>query len=539
MMKSMSLQARKELLNSMRERYQRAHWQERVKFVDGFMTATGYARKYAITQLNRPITQITTPRSCRGHSQYDEAVKHALTTLWYVANQICSKRLVPFLPELVPILERRGHLHLEGNIREQVLNISASTVDRLLKKERQNSRKSLCTTRAGNLLKRQIPIRTFADWDERVPGFMEIDLVAHCGGNVSGTFLNTLVLTDIATGWIECVPLLRKSAADVILALRLARELLPFPLLGIDSDNGTEFINYDLLNFCKDEEITFTRSRSYKKNDQAHVEQKNGSVVRRLVGYDRFEGYEAWQALTKLYSVLRLYVNYFQPSLKLISKERHGARVTKKYDIAKTPCQRTLASSSLTDTAKDTLTKYYHGLDPVDLLKSMGMRQDKLWKYGFVALPVNAPITSQSLIPKTDDRVADNQSMEKEKVLPSETAPGDRFYRRSKNTKRPRAIRSWRTRKDPFEAVWDRIRHKLELNPLMNATQILSDLILQEPQNFKQSHCRTLQRRVKTWRIEQDQHESTMRQLLLPDQTQTEEPDVIVPSQTGRELVRF
>jgi len=199
-----------------------------------------------------------------------------LTTLWYSANQICSKRLVPFLPELVPILERRGHLQLPVPIRKQVLNISASTVDRLLKKERKHSRKSLCTTRAGNLLKRQIPIRTFADWNEKVPGFMEIDLVAHCGGNVSGAYLNTLVLTDIATGWIECVPLLSKSAADVILALRLAKELLPFPLLGIDSDNGTEFINYDLLNFCKEEKITFTRSRSYKKNDQAHVEQKNG-----------------------------------------------------------------------------------------------------------------------------------------------------------------------------------------------------------------------------------------------------------------------
>jgi len=291
MMKSMSLQAHKELLNSMRKRYQEAKWQEKMKLVDGFMAATGYARKYAITQLNRPITQITTPKSRRGHCQYDEAVKQALTTLWYTTNQICSKRLVPFLPELVPIMERLGHLQLATNIREHVLNISPATVDRLLKKERQHSRKSVCTTRAGNLLKRQIAVRTFADWNEVVPGFMEADLVAHCGGNVSGTFLNTLVLTDIATGWVECLPLLKKSADDVILGLRLLKDLLPFPLLGIDTDNGSEFINYELLNFCKDEKITFTRSCSYRKNDQAHVEQKNGSVVRRLVvGYDRFEG---------------------------------------------------------------------------------------------------------------------------------------------------------------------------------------------------------------------------------------------------------
>ncbi len=189
------------------------------------------------------------------------------------------------------------------------------------------------------------------------------------------------------------MPLLHKSADDAILGLRLTKELLPFSLLGIDTDNGSEFINYELLNYGQDEKITFTRSRAYRKNDQAHVEQKNGSVVRRLVGYDRFEGYQAWQALTELYRVLRLYVNYFQPSLKLISKERKGAHVTKKYDTAQTPYQRTLASSSLSDTAKHSLTEHYQSLDPVGLLNSMEMLQDKLWQYGFVALPVNAPIT--------------------------------------------------------------------------------------------------------------------------------------------------
>lgn len=539
MMKSMSLSARRELLNSMRERYRETPWQEKGKLVEGFMTATGYSRKYAITQLNRAPMQTLSPSPRQVHKQYDEAVRQALTILWYSANQICSKRLVPFLPELVPILERRGHLQLPVPIREQVLNISASTVDRLLKKERKHSRKSLCTTRAGNLLKRQIPIRTFADWNEKVPGFMEIDLVAHCGGNVSGAYLNTLVLTDIATGWIECVPLLSKSSADVILALRLAKVLLPFPLLGIDSDNGTEFINYDLLNFCKEEKITFTRSRSYKKNDQAHVEQKNGSVVRRLVGYDRFEGYEAWQALTRLYSVLRLYVNYFQPSLKLISKERHGARVTKKYDEAKTPYQRTLASSSLPECVEGSLTLYYCGLDPVNLLKSMELLQDKLWKYGFVALPVNAPVTPQSLMPKADSSVCDNQSLEKDQLSSTKAPSFDRFYHSSKKTKRPRNSRTWRTREDPFASIWDEIRRKLELNPLVTTTKILSDLILKDPEHFKQSHCRTLQRRVKTWRRELHHHEAILRQLLLPDSMQLETLDEKFPSKTELEVVRF
>ncbi len=193
MIKSMSLQARKELLNSMRARYQQANWQEKGKLADAFIATTGYARKYAITQLNRPITQPLPPRTRQAHCLYDEAVKQAITTLWYAANQICSKRLVPFLSELVPILERLGHLQLPAQIRERVLNISPATVDRLLKKECQQSRKSVCTTRAGNLLKRQIPVRTFADWSDVVPGFMEADLVAHWGGNVSGAFLNTLV----------------------------------------------------------------------------------------------------------------------------------------------------------------------------------------------------------------------------------------------------------------------------------------------------------------------------------------------------------
>jgi len=539
MKKSMSLSARIELLNSMRERYREISWQEKRKLVDGFMLSTGYSRKYAITQLNRTQVRSLSSKSRQSHKQYDEAVRQALTTLWYAANQICSKRLVPFLPELVPILEQRGYLQLPTPIREQLLNISASTVDRLLKKERRRSRKSVSTTRAGNLLKRQIPIRTFADWNENVPGFMEIDLVAHCGGNVSRAYLNTLVLTDIATGWIECIPLLNKSGANVISALRLAKALLPFPLLGIDSDNGTEFINYDLLNFCKEEKITFTRSRSYKKNDQAHVEQKNGSVVRRLVGYDRFEGYEAWQALSKLYRVLRLYVNYFQPSLKLIFKERRGARVTKKYDKAQTPYQRTLGSASLTGKKEGLLTLYYRGLDPVDLLKSMELQQDKLWEYGFIALPVNAAASPQSLIPKQDLSVGNDQNRKKGKLLPAKVDSCDRFYRSSKNTKRPRSLRTRRTREDPFASAWDEIQRRLEMNPLLTATQILSDLRLQNPEQFKQSLCRTLQRRVKTWREEQHHLESILRQLLLPDSIQSETSDPKLPSKNELEVVRF
>lgn len=199
--------------------------------------------------------------------------------------------------DLLTALERFGHLSISMEVRNRLLTISTSTVDRLLETKRQENSKGICTTRPGSLLKKQIKIRTFADWDDVVPGFLEGDLVAHCGDQIGGAFLNTLVLTDIASTWTEFFPLLRKSEADVIAALKVAQQILPFSLIGLDTDNGSEFINYTLLNFCKTQKITFTRSRAYKKNDQAHVEEKNGSIVRRLIGYDRYEGLAAYNSL--------------------------------------------------------------------------------------------------------------------------------------------------------------------------------------------------------------------------------------------------
>ncbi len=226
------------------------------------------------------------PQKRQANIKYDEQVKRALIAVWYAANQICSKRLVPFIPELVYVMEQNGHLHIPVDVKEKLLGISRSTVDRILNVEKQWSRKSICTTTSGNLFKHQIQVRTFADWDDVTPGFLEADLVAHCGGDTKGSFLNTLTLTDICTGWTECLPLIRKSSGDVIVGLKLAQNILPFPLLDFDTDNGSEFINHDVLKYCDDNKITFTRSRAYRKNDQAHVEQKNGSIVRRTVGYD-------------------------------------------------------------------------------------------------------------------------------------------------------------------------------------------------------------------------------------------------------------
>jgi hypothetical protein len=371
MIRTMNLETRKAILTNIRNQYQEASWLNKSKILDGFVAASGYDRKYAIKLLNSKDEIKKQPQTRQSRVKYDAQVKQALVTIWYAANQICSKRLVPFIPELVSAMERHGHLRLPVDVRAKLLGVSRSTVDQILSLEKERTGKSISTTKPGNLFKHQIQVRTFADWDDVTPGFLAADLVAHCGGNTNGAFLNTLTLTDITTGWTECLPLLRMSAGDVIIGLKLAQERLPFPLLGIDTDNGREFINHDLLEFCEENKIIFTRSRAYRKNDQAHVEEKNGSIVRRIIGYNRFEGRAAWEALSELYCVLRLYVNFFQPSLKLLSKERRGGKVTKKYDTAKTPHQRAIIAENIDHRIKDSLNEQYHRLDPVDLLAKL------------------------------------------------------------------------------------------------------------------------------------------------------------------------
>lgn len=247
----MSFRAKRELLLQISGRYQAASHQQKSLILDEFIAVTGYARKYAIRLLTQPVPApvavITRPRARR----YGPPVQEALRVAWAAANGICGKRLVPFLPELVASLERHGHLHLTDEVRDQLLGLSAAQAPR-----------SLATTKPGALLKRQIPIRTFAGWDEAQPGFVEADRVAHCGQRAEGAFLYTLVLTDVATGWTECLPLLHRGQHAVIHALDRARQLLPFPLLGLDTDNGGEFLNEELLAYCRRERITFTRGRA-------------------------------------------------------------------------------------------------------------------------------------------------------------------------------------------------------------------------------------------------------------------------------------
>ena len=240
-------------------------------------------------------------------------------------------------------------------------------------------RRPFSTTKPGTLLKASIPIRTFPDWDDKRPGFQEIDLVAHCGDSTEGFYLNTLSAVDIATGWVEVRGVWGKGQQRVGGAIHQVGRQLPFPLLGLDSDNGSEFINHSLYAYCQREGITFTRSRPYKKNDGAHVEQKNWSVVRRLVGYDRYSSKEAVPQLNRVYQLVRSYINFFQLVMQLQRKSRHGAKAHKVYDAAKTPYRRLLGSGVLAQEQMDALAVQYQGLNPVRLLTQFNQALERLW----------------------------------------------------------------------------------------------------------------------------------------------------------------
>src|SRR3989440_5900586 len=376
----MSYQAKREWLLQIASRYREASSRLKEVILDEFVAATGYARKYAIRLLNHPVEQkltITRPRP----PHYGSEVQQALHLAWTAANHICAKRLVPFLPTLVTSLEQHGHLHLSEECRAQLLSMSPATADRILQPYRKQERHGLSTTRSGTLLKKQIPIRTFQDWNEAKAGFMEADLVAHCGHQTDGSFLFTLTLTDIATGWTEFLPLLNRTQEAVVAALKRVQHLLPFPLLGIDTDNGAEFINVELMAYCEQAHLTITLGRPRHSNDQCYVEQKNGQIVRQVVGYDRFTGEFAYRQLTELYRALRVYVNCFQPSMKLQTKQREGSKVRRTYDQAQTPMQRLVASDAVPPNKQQELRRITEALDPLRLLHQLEHLQKALWRH--------------------------------------------------------------------------------------------------------------------------------------------------------------
>jgi hypothetical protein len=375
----MSQRSKQELLEEVRPRYCMAKRKEKHNILDEFVAATGYHRKYATRVLKhgRPRYKGKKPGLAK---IYTGDVVKAVEQIWEICGRICSRRLHPFLPEMLKVLERCGELHLAAETKTLLLRMSRSTMDRCLRPVRIRHPHGRSTTKPGSLLRKAIPVRTYTPWNEDRPGFLEIDLVAHCGETTEGHYLNTLTCVDLSTGWVECLAVQRRTQQAVFEAIQAVRARLPFPLLGIDSDNGGEFINDLLYSYCRDEEITFTRSRAYRKNDQAHVEQKNWSVVRRLVGYDRFETEAEYQLLQNLYSDLRLYSNFFQPVLKLTAKEPVDKKYRKRYDQAATPFQRVWAAKDTPFEAKARLMKLYVALNPVQLRSTIDRKTASLWK---------------------------------------------------------------------------------------------------------------------------------------------------------------
>ncbi len=344
---------RKSVSRELASRYKRANRSKKTRILDEFTNITGYRRDYASFLLRNWGRKVywrgnrvvfvgdfvrRPPRMAREvHRRYDDRFLRHLIAFWELLSHPCGKRLKPQLPELLAKSEQFGEMLVAGEDREKLICVSAASIDRLLGPARQKMQlKARCSTRPGALLKKDIPVRRSMDWDEDQLGFLEIDLVGHEGGNARGEHCFSLNAVDIKSGWTEMAAVKNKAQQWVFDALQELRKRIPFPLRGLDSDNGSEFINHHLVRYCMTENIVFTRSRPNHINDGCHVEQKNNVVIRAYVGYSRYDTEEQRLVLNELYSVLRLYLNFFQPQMKLISKERIGPRVIKRYDPPQT-----------------------------------------------------------------------------------------------------------------------------------------------------------------------------------------------------------
>jgi len=394
----LTMSQRKAVTKATAIRYRSASKTVKATILSELCALTGWHRDHARKALRtalgpKPVARQRKPRS----PVYGEEVLVPLRKVWAVLDAPTGKRLAPFLPEIVSALERAGELELEAAVRAKLVSMSAATIDRRLAPDRKKMQlKGRSGTKPGSLLKSQIPIRTWADWNEDKPGFVEIDLVGHEGGNPRGDFCQTLTVTDIASTWTETAAVKNKAQKWVFAALQTLIEAFPFPILGIDSDNGSEFINDQLLRFCEQNKITFTRSRPGNKNDGAHVEEKNWSVVRQAVGYHRYATPAELELLNEIYALLRLQINFFSPHQKLLSKRREGAKVIKKYDTARTPYQRVLADENVTKKIKTALTRQYRQLNPAQIRRDIITLSDRLLelvtaKHQPARLPVTPP----------------------------------------------------------------------------------------------------------------------------------------------------
>jgi hypothetical protein len=349
--------------------------------LDEFTQVCGYHRKYALGLLARPLSGPPRPRRvARRSPRYSEAMVRVLAQVWEASGYLCAQRLKAALPQWLPWM--RPRVSLTAEVERQLLAISPRQMDRRLQaRKRTLKRRMYGTTRPGSLLKHQIPIKT-DHWDVRQPGYLEIDLVSHSGASAVGEFLHTLDSVDIQTCWVERQAVMGKGRHGVVQAMTTIEQQLPFPLRGIDSDNGSEFINEHLYAFCQrpaGQAIQFTRSRPYKKDDNAHVEQKNWTHVRKLVGWDRYDSAEALAALNTLYADLRLFQNLFQPSMKLAAKIRTGSRLIRRYDAPRTPFERVCACPDADPSKVAALRQLLARTDPFALSRRIDQHLQRLY----------------------------------------------------------------------------------------------------------------------------------------------------------------
>jgi hypothetical protein len=490
--------------------------------VDELVVITGYHRKSVLRALNRrPISADGDGISAEPHRhhrcRYGPEVMEALVPLWEASDRLCGKRLQALLPLLLESLERHGHLVLDLEMREKLLTISSATIDRLLAPVRKTSPGNgwRRPPRARSAVQRRTPVRTFNGWGEvKEAGWLEIDLVAHCGKWMEGRFLWTLVATDMATGWSECLPLLNRDGASVMAALRMLEELLPFPLRGIDVDNDSAFLNAPLEHWCEKHQprIELTRSRAYQSNDQAWVghpresresiprdslgtpvEQKNGMLVRRVVGYERLEGLVAAELLGELYGALRLFTNLYQPSFKLKETIREGAKLKRRHHPPRTPQERLLALSQLRDAQRKALEELQRSSDPVALLETVRRCQASL-------ASLSAGQENQEQRPRTGT-VDPEQASKEQRSLNRFLRNLQLLWQESQPLPEPKQKRRYTPRRRTlFAEHQEQIEQWLESEANTHAAEILRRLMALAPGSYHEGQLRSMERRVKEWR---------------------------------------
>lgn len=376
-------------LNAIRARYQKAGRREKSKILDEFCPTCDYNRKYALRSLNGAKKPSSTKKPGRPSKYACEKVMQVLRTLWLATDQLASKRLIAAIPLWLKYYEEQFG-QLDEETRHKILTISAATIDRILVSiKAREGKKGLSSTKPGTLIKKQIPLQGCI-WDTKEPRFMEADTVAHCGSSLAGDFIYSLTMTDLCTGWTECRATWNKGAQGVLSQIQGIQEALPFPIKGFDCDNGSEFLNWHLVRYFQEQKqpIAFTRSRPYHSNDNAHVEQKNWSCVRQLLGYDRLDKQEMVGLINDLYAnEFSLLTNFFMPSMKLMEKKRVGAKIIKKHSDAQTPAQRLLDHPSVTEDQKVRLKNMLESLNPFLLQKQIQVKLKAIFK--LIRLPKN------------------------------------------------------------------------------------------------------------------------------------------------------